>query len=417
MNRKLLTAALSGALALPMAAQGVDIAASGHVNRALVFSGLTGADDPKHTDGSASGSRFRFTGSQDLENGVTAGVTLEYGVGNAAADGSWNPGVRHASVDLSGAFGKMTLGQTAPATHLIGYANFDNFAWLSGTEIGCDFCAASGMASSVFTSFGPGRMEVIRFETRDLGPAKLSFSANGNNFWDAALRVAGDTNAFSYQLNVGYTTYPAGSATAPTNVFLATPFPVNLTDAMVKAALGRTHSLDTTWYDKETHERIDTDTTPSNDDDHYIGRQSVYRTSPDGSISLVKRHYLSHDSSHRLYTSGAPATPASNATTVSAAIAFAQGTHFNITFGRKEPDTGANSEFTHVGIGHNVGDTSVAATYTVSDVGGGGTSWAVGVGHNLAGVELYAGYKILDHDSALVDDYGIAVIGSRIKFN
>ena len=46
-----------------------------------------------------------------------------------------------------------------------------------------------------------------------------------------------------------------------------------------------------------------------------------------------------------------------------------------------------------------------------------GESWAVGVGHNFEGVELYAGYKYLDHDSALGEDYGIAVIGSRIMFN
>ena len=132
MNRKLLVFVASGALALPMAAQGVEIAASGHVNRALVFSGKAGTDDPKHTDGSASGSRFRFKGSEDLENGITAGVTLEYGVGNAPAEGGWSPAVRHASVDISGAFGKLTLGQTAPATHLISFANLDNYAWLSG---------------------------------------------------------------------------------------------------------------------------------------------------------------------------------------------------------------------------------------------------------------------------------------------
>ena len=424
MNRKLLAAALSGALALPMAAQGVDIEASGHVNRALVFSGLAGTDDPKHTDGAGSGSRFRFMGSQELENGVTAGVTLEYGVGNAAADGSWNPGVRHASVDLSGAFGKLALGQTAPATHLIGYANFDDYAWLSGAEIGCDFCTASGMESSVFTSFGPGRMEVVRFETPNLGPAKLSFSANGNKFWDAALRVAGGTDAISYQLNVGFTSYPAGSATAPTDVFLTTPFPAGLTDAMVKASLGTDHELESRWYRNVMNDMGGDDYTQIGhneamedmEDNDHIGRQNVYKVGKDGR-TLVKRHYLSHNGSHKLYTAGADGDPASKATTVSGAIAFAQGTHFNVTFGRKDPDAGADSEFTHMGIGHNVGDTSVAATYTISDVGGGGKSWAVGVGHNLEGVELYAGYKYLDHDSALVEDYGMAVIGSRIKFN
>ena len=35
----------------------------------------------------------------------------------------------------------------------------------------------------------------------------------------------------------------------------------------------------------------------------------------------------------------------------------------------------------------------------------------------MGSVEVYAGYKSLDHDSALVEDYGMFVVGSRIKFN
>ena len=416
MNRQLLTAVVAGALALPMAAQGVEIAASGHLNRALVFSGLKGTDDPKHTDGSASGSRFRFKGSQDLENGVTAGVTLEYGVGSAPAEGGWSPTVRHASVDLSGGFGAVTLGQTAPASHIIGYANFDNYAWLSGAAIGCDFCTASGMASTVFTSFGAGRMEVVKYETPSIGPTKLSFSANGNKFWDAALRAAGDMGGLSYQLNLGFSSNPATSATAPTDVFLATPFSATLTDAMVKKSLGKDHSLVTQWWDDSEDELVNTE--PSGDPNDYLARQNVYKTAADGTRTLVKRHYAAGPGgAHKLYTAGAAAKPEFETTTVSAAIAFPQGTHINLTFGHKDPETGANSEFTHFGIGHNLENTSVAVTYTTSDVGGGGESWAVGIGHNLAGVELYAGYKYLDHDSNLVDDYGIAVVGSRIMFN
>ena len=428
MNRQLLAAVVSGALVLPMAAQGVEIAASGHINRALVFSDLKGSDDPKHADAASSGSRFRFKGTEDLENGITAGVNLEYAAGGAGGD---NPGVRRASVSLGGAFGTLTVGQTSPATHIIGYNSFDNYAWLSGTEIGCDFCgAASGASSSVFTSFGAGRMQVVKLALPALGPANLSFSADGNDFWDAAVRASGEAGDLSYSVHAGYGQFAATAATAPTDVFLASAFPKAMLQKDVDAALGAGNTLVTTWADSDTYDFLgngpaDTahgenvvdgtqtaalDITTRGD---YVTRQSVYNKSG----ALAKRHYVSQGGSHKQYTAGAAGKPEFNATTLSGAVMFGQGTHFNVTWAQKDPDTGANSEITHVGVGHNFENTSVAVTWTSSDTGGGGESWGVGVGHGMGSVEIYAGYKNLEHDSALTEDYGLFVVGSRIMFN
>ena len=72
MERKLIAVAVSSALALPMAAQAVEFAVSGHINRAIVSIDGTGADndgDLQHRDGRTSPSRFRFTGSEELESG------------------------------------------------------------------------------------------------------------------------------------------------------------------------------------------------------------------------------------------------------------------------------------------------------------------------------------------------------------
>ena len=82
-----------------------------------------------------------------------------------------------------------------------------------------------------------------------------------------------------------------------------------------------------------------------------------------------------------------------------------------------EPDTGSSYEASHFGIGHNIDNTSVAATFSNSQFGGGGDSWAVGIGHALGQIELYASYKALDFDLASREDYGLFVIGSRVKFN
>ena len=242
MNRQLLAAVVSGALVLPMAAQGVEIAASGHINRALVFSDLTGSDDPKHVDAASSGSRFRFKGTEDLENGITAGANLEYAAGGAGGD---NPFVRHASLSLGGAFGTLTIGQTAPASHIIGYANFDNHAWLGGTEIGCDFCtAAGGAGGSVFRTFGAGRMQVVKLELPAMGPANLSFSIDGNDFWDVAMRASGEAGGISYMFNAAYGQFASTAAGAPTDVFLASAFPSAMLQKDVDAALGPGSTLD-----------------------------------------------------------------------------------------------------------------------------------------------------------------------------
>lgn len=341
MNRKLLVAAVSGALIMPMAAQAVDIAASGHINRALVFSDHSGAADPAHVDGGSSPSRFRFTGSEDLDSGLTVGVNLEYAVwsGDVAAPdpaattylGSYEsqhaknaaaptirPSMRHAAVNIGGAFGAVHLGQTAPATHLIGHANFDNHAWLSGTELGCDFCPAGGAAEFGGPAFayGQSRQPIVKYDTPSIGPVALSVSGDGDDLWDVAVRANGEGSGVSYKLHAGYT-------------------------------------------DRDTETIL----------------------------------------------------------AAAGAIGFSQGSHFNIAMAQRDPDAGEDTEWLHLGIGHNVGDTSVAATFTDSTTGGGGQAWGAGVGHALGGgTVLYAGYKHLNFDDAQ-EDYGFFVVGSRITFN
>lgn len=342
MNRKLLAAMVSGALVLPMAAQGVEISASGHINRALVFSDHEGADEPAHVDAGSSPSRFRFKGSEDLDNGLSIGVNVEYGIwgadvaapdpeaetylGNYADQHAKNaesptirPWLRHAALSIGGAFGTVHLGQTAPATHLIGHASFDNHAWLGGTELGCDFCLAGGGAEfgSASFAYGQSRQEIVKYDAPAFGPVSLSVSGDGDDLWDVAARASGEGSGVDYLIHAGYT-------------------------------------------DRDTE------------------------TIMAGAI----------------------------------AVGFAQGTHVNAAFAQRDPEAaGDNTEWIHFGIGHNVGDTSVAVTYTDSTTGGGGQSWAAGVGHAVGdGAVVYAGYKALSFDDDQ-EDYGFFVIGSRVTFN
>ena len=396
MNRKLLVALMSGALVLPMAAQGVDIEASGHINRALVFHDMADdAVDPVHTDAGSSPSRFRFTGTSDMDNGVTAGVNLEYGAGGDAGD---NPGIRHAAVSLGGEFGTLTVGQSAPATHLIGHASYDNLAWLSGTELGCDFCLAGGATfGGAAHAYGASRRPMVKYETQSLGIANVSVSADGNDFWDAALRASGEAGALGYTFHVGFTNYAAAAGEAATN---ATVSGADLGKVLLKDK-GAPADLDTAANIAAAIAN------------HQSLNDRVTLTQISGATTV---NDISDDVYHK-YTATGPPTPETEVTTVAAAVSFGQGTHLNIAWLSADPDGGNSAEMSHFGIGHNIGDTSVAATFTNSDFGGGGDSWGVGIGHALGEVQVYAGYKALEFDTLGAEDFGMFIVGSRIMFN
>ena len=413
MNRKLLVALMSGALVLPMTAQGVEIEASGQVNRALVFHDMVDdALDPKHVDAGSSGSRFRFTGTADMDNGVTAGVNLEIGAGDPSDDPSVNASglyLRHAAVSLGGEFGTLTVGHSAPATHLIGHANYDDRAWLSGTELGCDFCLGDGAGPTfggAAHAYGAGRRPMVKYATSGLGPANVSVSADGNDFWDAALRASGEAGALGYTFHVGFTNY-AESTADPTPESNQTFLSNNLLLVFREEGIV---GADTT-ADEITGEQIAA---------HLGADSKVIVLKPDGeALGVEATDTLEADTYYTKHTPMADGevTPETEVTTVAAAVSFGQGTHLNAAWLSADPDGGNSMEMSHFGIGHNIGDTSIAATFTNSDFGGGGDSWGLGIGHALGEVELYAGYKALEFDTMGAEDFGMFIVGSRIMFN
>lgn len=409
MNRKFLVAVAAGALALPMGAQvqademamephghdvdgKVAIEVSGHVNRALVFHDLNADtnNDPDHQDAGSSGSRYRFKGSKEMENGLTAGVNLEYGLtGN----------LRHAAVSVGGEVGTVTLGHTGPATHIISHVSNSPVAFLGGVEIGCDFCGAGGgHGEDVFNyvhshAFGAGRREIVKFESVDLGGANISVSGDFNDFWDVALRASGESGSVAYTFNAGFTSYAeVMSAAVP-----ASNLTVKGSDVM---AVLEKENVTLAEHLEANNDAVLTDlNSPATpvlvvDPDTYYNKYTPLKKA-----GVMTREY--------------------EATSLAAAVKFAQGTHFDVAWTSMEPDMGQSQESTHFGVGHILpGGTDLAATYTNSGFAGGGNSWAVGIGHHLGGnVEVYASYKALEFDVDTVEDYGLFVIGSRVLFN
>lgn len=191
MERKLVAIAVSSALALPMAAQAVEFSVSGHVNRAIIS--VDGGDNDgelQHVDADSSGSRFRFTGSEELESGITASVGLEYGL---------TANLRQAYGSLGGAFGTVTIGHTDPTSDGANYPDF-GLAFLGGVTNACSY-HSMGPACQDYT---PSRQPMLRYDTPAIGPASISASAGNNDFWDVAASVAGSFGDAGYDVRIAY---------------------------------------------------------------------------------------------------------------------------------------------------------------------------------------------------------------------
>ena len=204
MERKLIAAAVSSALALPMAAQAIEFSVSGHVNRAIVLENQDGNDNDgelRHVDSNASQSRFRFTGSEDIGNGMTAGVNMELGV--LSTGGSSGTTTRHAAVYLSTAGGKLTLGHTGVATDGATNARLGGPSWLAGVTNWCAYASPSGAAAC--QTYDGTRTDILRYDTPSLGPVSLSVSIGDNDYKDAMAKVAGSFGDSAYDLRVGWT--------------------------------------------------------------------------------------------------------------------------------------------------------------------------------------------------------------------
>jgi len=264
MDKKLIAVAAAGALALPMAAQsqademkvephshsapyqhehdmgdgsmspphaheheshphselhGHDFSVSGHIARIIQHVDGDGeaAKGPKwkHADAGASPSRFRITGNKDLENGVTVGVNLEYGVG-----GSGSPTLRHSALKFSSGFGGIDFGHTAPTTN----STTEDLS-ASGLAVGMSCSdAAKGAdlrdeaekkdsktkeiirSKSVCTDFTAGRRGVVKYTTPAIGALGVSGSF-AKDFGDVQVTASGELGGGSYALRASFANY------------------------------------------------------------------------------------------------------------------------------------------------------------------------------------------------------------------
>jgi predicted porin len=223
MNKKLLAVAVASAVTAPMAAQAIDFKISGHVNRLIRFADDGKGSDIQQLDNSASRSRFRFTGSGDVGNGMKAGINLETSwasnVSGATplkvADGfDVAFDIRHSALYFSGTWGKVTMGHTSQATDGIAFADLSGTGItgdeVSGTEL-CSSClvrtsggGTAGTIGSYRSSYDGGRIDVLRYDSPALGPATIAASVANDEEWDVAAFVDHNVGGGTLALYGGY---------------------------------------------------------------------------------------------------------------------------------------------------------------------------------------------------------------------
>ena len=221
MNKKLLTVAVSSALAAPMAAHAVKYKLSGQVNRVMVYQSDGENGDIQFLDNLASGTRWRMNGSEDIGGGMKVGFNWEWqvssqaspgsAIGTNATNGATGQSMRKAEIWFSGNWGKVSLGQGDGAgngsteidlsdTWNVAYVAMDSYggavAWRTGggnyitSGGGTTATAAAGLTYGqtyqYYDAFS--RYDRIRYDSPALGPVTVSVSGGARDLYEGAVR-------------------------------------------------------------------------------------------------------------------------------------------------------------------------------------------------------------------------------------
>lgn len=244
----------------------VSLEVSGHVHEAIVFYDVrtdNGVNEESNihigTHG-ASESRFRFRGSAKIDADWSAGFLMEFGVsannlGDIDQDRGNSPRlrIRHEALYLkSNTMGTLWLGQTSSAADGIteiclgcGIHNSTDYS----DDLG-DMLAGNG---ETFASFGGpqgvfagegDRREVIRYISPTLAGFVISAAYGQDDFYDVALRYAGEFGQIRIAGGIGYqrdTSGDTGGGTAAGSC-LAGPGLSTYDCALIGASLSMQHT-------------------------------------------------------------------------------------------------------------------------------------------------------------------------------
>ena len=219
---KALTVAIAGALAAPMAAQAVDFTISGQVSRTLFVndSAMSTSGEIRDNNGAT---RVRANGHSVLEDGSTLGIQFEYGVDAGVT-------LRHANVQYTGEFGRITFGQGSEA----GDGSAGLGPGVGGIGAGQDGTSKTAyldkklmpmtLGGAFFSSLdGGGRNNMVRYDTPAIGPLSAAVSVGNGDSVSGQLALSSDFGGTVFAAKVATHMVPGSKDTTSASVGITLP--------------------------------------------------------------------------------------------------------------------------------------------------------------------------------------------------
>ena len=219
-------AVVASSMILTPTTQAIEAKISGQVSRMVVAPDDAVGDELQYQDIGWSGSRFRFTGTETMKNGIEAGFRFEIQArnNNAGTDGSQlgnngdNQDNRYQDLYFSGGFGKISFGKGDGAANGSTEVDMSGTALASagplqdnwgGYKITPDTDASvdangdpndnSRAWSSVYTMDDAlSRQNRVRYDTPSANGFTLAVSLNQGNASEVAVRYKGDLGGHKF---------------------------------------------------------------------------------------------------------------------------------------------------------------------------------------------------------------------------
>ena len=201
-----------------MAAQAVDFTISGQVSRTLFVNDSDSAGTSGTIRDNNGATRVRANGSSELDDGSTVGIQFEYAVDAGVT-------LRHANVQYTGEFGRITFGQGSEA----GDGSAGLGPGVTGIGAGQDgtsttkYLGATGKPTSLVGAFfgsldGGGRNNMVRYDTPAIGPLSAAVSVGNGDSVSGQLALSSDFGGTVFGAKVATHMMPGSTDTTSASV-------------------------------------------------------------------------------------------------------------------------------------------------------------------------------------------------------
>jgi len=363
---------IASSLLFTPAAQAFEVKVSGQVSRMVIIPDDAEGDEIQHVDIGWSGSRFRFTGSEEMDNGNKVGFRFEI---QARSNSTAN-----ASVDGGN----------------LGSINGDDFRYQ-------DLYLTADWGK---ISFGKGDGAANGSTEVDFSGTALSSSSNHQDNW-GNFKIRADTDT-------GTTTTPSTTLFDPT-----TGLPIDVVTENDNTVAWKEVFTMFDGLSRQNRVRYDT---PNFNGFSFAGSLNQ------GNATELAVRYKGDLFGGKLGAAFFVATAPDISATVdgnditggSASLLLKSGLNFTVAISESEPDVGAETDATTFKLGYKMGKHAFAVDVGEGENGAGeegdttGFTWAY---FPHPGVEIFATVRELDSDNiAGAESVDLVAFGSRIKF-